>query len=147
MHKIALKLVAAVTVAANLITPLHAGAPGDMFWVRASKKSPEELVGAIKAYTEANKWLYLAEFKIKGGQVTAVKICYPAIAADIFAAGLHVAAMMPCGNLAVYVDGGQTTVSMLNPKFMSVLAPHERMEKAVRDVTPLFQQMLETISK
>ncbi len=46
-------------------------------------------------------WLYLAEFKIKGGEATAIKICYPAIAKGIFAAGMHVTAMMPCGHVTV----------------------------------------------
>lgn len=121
--------------------------PGDMFWVRKTQSSPEQVVAAVKTYTEANKWLYLAEFKIRGGQVTAVKICYPAIAGDLFAAGPHVAAMMPCGNIAVYADQGRTTISMLHPKFMSILAPGERMEKAVREVTPLFEKMLEAVSQ
>ena len=139
-------LTAIVLTGIGFTAMANSTSPGEMFWVRTTQKSPEQVVAAVKTYTEAHKWLYLAEFKIKGGQVTAVKICYPAIAADIFAAGPHVAAMMPCGNIAVYADQGRTTISMLHPKFMSVLAPHERMDKAVREVTPLFEKMLETVS-
>lgn len=139
-------LTAIVLTGIGLTATASAGTPGDMFWVRTTQKTPEQVVATVKTYTEANKWLYLAEFKIKGGQVTAVKICYPAIAADIFTAGPHVAAMMPCGNIAVYVDQGRTTIAMLHPKFMSILAPHERMDKAVREVTPLFEKMLEAVS-
>lgn len=121
--------------------PARAGAPNDNFWVRSSQKTPEQVVAAIKSYTEGRKWLYLAEFKIKGGEVIAVKVCYPAIGKDIFAAGMHVAAMMPCGNLAIYNEGG-TKVAMLHPKFMTVLYPDENLARAVQVVTPLFEEML-----
>jgi hypothetical protein len=121
--------------------PTDAGEPNDLFWVRASQKSPEQVVAAIKGYAETRKWLYLADFKIKGGQVTSVKVCYPPIGKDIFAAGMHVAAMMPCGHIAVYDDGG-TKLSMLHPKFMTALYPDENLERAVREVTPLFEAML-----
>lgn len=122
----------------------QAGAPNDNFWVRPTQKSPEEVVEAIKAYAEANKWLYLAAFKVKKGTVTSVKICYPQIGPDIFAAGMHVAAMMPCGHIAVYDDKG-TKVAMLDPKFMTVLYPDPNLERAVRTVTPLFQAMLDEV--
>ncbi len=128
------------------LVPAGAGAPNDMFWVRSTPKSPEQVVAAIKGYVEAKKWLYLAEFKIKGGQVTAVKICYPPISNDIFAAGMHVAAMMPCGHIAVYDEGG-TKISMLHPKFATVIYPDKNLEKAMREVTPLFAAMLAEVSK
>jgi hypothetical protein len=118
-----------------------------MFWVRTTNKTTEQVVDAVKSYVERNKWLYLSDFKLKGGEVTAVKICYPAIGKDIFAAGLHVAAMMPCGNIAVYVEGGKTTISMPHPKFMSMLAPAASMNKAVNTVTPLFESMLSEIAR
>ena len=124
-----------------------AGEPNDMFWVRDTGKSPDQVVAAIKSYSEAKKWLYLAEFKIKGGEVTAVKICYPPIGKDIFAAGMHVAAMMPCGNIAVYVEGGKTRISMLHPKFMTTLYPDKNLDNAVRTVTPLFEAMLGEIAR
>jgi hypothetical protein len=119
-----------------------AGEPTDMFWVRTTEKSPEQVVGAIKAYVQEKKWLYLSDFKIKGGEVTAVKICYPPIGKDIFAAGMHVAAMMPCGHIAVYVEGGKTRLSMLHPKFMTALYPDKNLETAVKTVAPLFEAML-----
>lgn len=122
----------------------QAGAPNDNFWVRSTQKSPDEVVAAVKSYVQANKWLYLADFKVKKGAVTSVKVCYPPIGADIFAAGMHVAAMMPCGHLAVYDDNG-TKVAMLNPKFMTVLYPDPNLERAVRTVTPLFEAMLDSV--
>ena len=123
-----------------------AGDPNDMFWVRSTPQSPEQVVAALRSYTEGRKWLYLGEFKIKGGEVTAVKICYPPIGKDIFAAGMHVAAMMPCGHIAVYVEG-PTKVAMLHPKFMIALYPDANLERAVREVTPLFEAMLNDVAR
>jgi hypothetical protein len=124
-----------------------AGEPNDMFWVHTTDKSPEKVVGAIKAYVQEKKWLYLSDFKIKGGEVTAVKICYPPIGKDIFAAGMHVAAMMPCGHIAVYVESGKTRLSMLHPKFMTALYPDKNLEIAVTTVTPLFEAMLAEVTR
>ena len=138
--KAAALILAALALAIAMI-PARAAAPNDNFWVRSTQKTPEQVVAAIKSYAESRKWLYLAEFKIKGGEVTAVKVCYPPIGKDIFAAGMHVAAMMPCGNLAIYDEGG-TKVAMLHPKFMTLLFPDENLERAVRTVTPLFEEML-----
>ncbi len=129
----------ALTAAANPIPP------GDTFRIRTTQKSLEAVAGAIKAYAETNRWLHLAEYELRGGPVTVVKICCPAIAADIFADGPHVAAMLTCGNSAICVEQGRTTVSMLHPKFMSTLVPHEHMDKAVHEVSPLFEKMLDTI--
>jgi Domain of unknown function DUF302 len=123
----------------------RADGPNELFWVKPSAKSPEQVVAAIKRYVEDRKWLYLAEFKVKGGQVTAVKICNPAVGKDVFAAGTHVAAMMPCGNLAVYDEGG-TKVAMLHPKFMTVLNPDPNLERAVRELAPLFESMLAEVA-
>lgn len=125
-----------------LVADASAGEPNEMFWVQGTNKTPEQAVAAIRSYVETNKWLYLADFKIKGGEVTAVKICYPPIGKDIFAAGMHVAAMMPCGHMAVYVEAGKTKVSMLHPKFMTALYPDKNLDNAVRVVTPIFEAML-----
>ena len=130
------------------LVPAEAGAgePNGVFWVRSTQKSPEQVVAAIKEYVGDKKWLYLADFKLKGGQVTAVKICYPPIGNDIFAAGMHVAAMMPCGNIAIYDEGG-TKISMLHPKYMTVIYPDKNLEKAAREVAPLFEAMLAAVSR
>jgi hypothetical protein len=124
-----------------------AGEPNDMFVIRDTQKAPEEVVSKIKSYVEGNKWLYLAEFKLKGGEVIAVKICYPPIGSDIVAAGMHVMAMMPCGHIAVYKEGDKTRISMLHPKFMTALYPDPNLEKAVSTVTPQFEAMLTEVTK
>ena len=66
---------------------------------------------------------------------------------DIFAAGMHVAAMMPCGHIAVYVENGTTKISMLHPKYMTVLYPNGNLDRAVQTVTPLFEVMLDEVSR
>lgn len=124
-----------------------AGELNDMFMIRDTQRTPEEVVSAIESYVENNKWLYLAEFKLKGGEVTAVKICYPPIGSDIVAAGMHVMAMMPCGHIAVYEEEGNTRISMLHPKFMTALYPDPNLEKAVSTVTPQFEAMLAEVTK
>lgn len=144
--KFSIATFAAILMLAFIPAAASAGEPNDMFWVRSTQKSPEQVVAAIKGYVEAKKWLYLADFKLKGGQVTAVKICYPPIGKDIFAAGMHVAAIMPCGHIAVYDEGG-TKISMLHPNYMTALFPDKNLEKAAREVTPLFEAMLAEVSK
>ncbi len=140
-HAPALALLALLSLGTETV----AGEPTDMFWVRHAAKTPEQVLAAIRGYVEAQKWLYLADFKLKGGEVTAVKICYPPIGKDIFSAGMHVAAMMPCGHIAIYIEQGRTTISMLHPKFMTTLLPDENLEKAAHTVTPLFAAMLNEV--
>ena len=133
--------------ATALPTLATAGEPNDMFMMRETQESPEDVVLAIKSFVEENEWLYLAEFKVKGGEVTVVNICYPPIGPDIWAAGMHVAAMMPCGHIGVYAEGGKTIISMLHPRFMTALYPDPNLENAVTTVTPQFEAMLEEVTK
>ncbi|MBX3498064.1 MAG: DUF302 domain-containing protein [Alphaproteobacteria bacterium] len=119
--------------------------PNEMFLMRTSTKAPDQIVAAVRSYVLERKWLYLAAFKLKGGEIDAVKICYPPIGKDIFAAGLHVAAMMPCGHIAIYREGDATRISMLHPNFMHALYPDPNLEKAAKEVTPLFEAMLDAI--
>ena len=139
----ALFLIGAITLPRLAV----AGEPNDMFMMRDTQKSQEDVVSAIKSYVEENDWLYLADFKVKGGEVTVVNICYPPIGPDIWAAGMHVAAMMPCGHIGVYKDGDKTIISMLHPRFMTTLYPDPNLEKAVSTVTPQFEAMLAEVTK
>jgi thiosulfate/3-mercaptopyruvate sulfurtransferase len=97
----------------------------------------------VREYTESqDDWLFLAEIGLLGGDVTALKICYPAIGSDIVAAGLHTMAMMPCGHLAFYEDDGVPTLSMLDLGFMTELYPDPNLERAVQTARPAFHRML-----
>lgn len=74
-----------------------------------------------------------------------MKICYPPIGKDIVAAGMHVAAMMPCGHMAVDVEAGKTKIAMFHPKFMTTLYADENLDNAAQTVTPLFEAMLSEV--
>lgn len=141
---IAIVLVATLGAAA----PVFAGdraAPNDLFVVKTSAKSPDAVFTAIRAYVADKKWLYLGDNKVKNDEVTLVKLCVPAASPDIWAAGLHVAALAPCGHIGIYREAGRTTVSMLHPKFMHVLNPHPRLKKAGDELAPLFSAMLDDV--
>lgn len=120
------------------------GQEGDLFVVRDLTQSPDEAVAAIRDYAEArDEWLYMAEFGLAGGKVTAVKICYAPLGPDIVAAGLHVMAMMPCGHLAFYEEDGQSRMSRLDLGFMTELNPDPNLEEAVKKGKPAFAELLE----
>ncbi len=108
--------------------------------------TPEEAAAMVRSHVEAeDDWLFLAEFGLAGGSVTALKICYPAIGPDVVAAGMHTMAMMPCGHLAFYEEDGQSTLSMLDMSFMTTLYPHPRLEDAAATARPAFAAMLSEV--
>lgn len=107
---------------------------------------PEEAAAMVRSHAESeDDWLFLAEFGLAGGSVTALKICYPAIGPDVVAAGMHTMAMMPCGHLAFYEEDGQSTLSMLDLSFMTTLYPHPRLDDAVATARPAFAAMLSEV--
>jgi len=58
---------------------------------------------------------------------------------------MHTIAMMPCGQLALYQENGQSTLSMLDRSFMTTLYPHPRLEDAVNTARPAFAEMLSEV--
>jgi hypothetical protein len=126
---------------------LSAGAlPDDMIIVRDSGDAPAELATKIRTYTEDHEdWLFLTEFPLKAGEVTILKVCYPPMGRDFFAAGLHVSAMLPCGNMAIYEEEGGTRLALLHPRFMTTLYPDPNVERAVATAEPAFQTLLDAI--
>ena len=122
-------------------------ASDDMFLIRSTAKTPEAVVAAVKAYAEAKHWQYLGANKVKKGQVTLVKICIPAVGQQIWPVGLHLSAMLPCGNLGVYQQQGKTQISLLHPRYMQVLYPHPAIDKASATAQPLLAEMLDAVVK
>jgi hypothetical protein len=118
-----------------------------MILVRHTSNTPDQAVEAIKAYAEANKWVYLGSNKVKQGEVTFVKVCIPAVGAIMWGIGLEMSALLPCGNVAVYRKGGLTEISMLDPRYMSVLVPHPEAARASAMAGPLLTQMLDSAAK
>lgn len=121
--------------------------PNANFMLRTSTKSPDAVVFDIKSYVLERKWLYLAEFKLKNGEVTVVKLCVPSASKDIWAAGLHVSALLPCGHIGVYREGGATRLAMLDPRFMNRLNPDPNLEKAGNELLPQLTALLDTVAK
>ena len=134
------------TAALLLAAPATVAEPGDLFIIHPLDQPPEVAAAMVRDHTEAaDDWLFLAEFTLAGGRVTALKICYPAIGPDVVAAGMHTFAMMPCGHLAFYEEDGQSMLSMLDMDFMTTLHPHPRLEDAAATARPAFAAMLSDV--
>jgi uncharacterized protein (DUF302 family) len=118
-----------------------------MILTTATMKTPDQVVDAVKAYSEAKKWMYMGANKAKQGEVTMVKVCIPQVGQLLWPVGLHLSALLPCGNIGVYQNKGQTEISMLHPRYMQVLYPHAEVEKAVNVATPLLTEMLTAVAK
>jgi hypothetical protein len=140
---------AVVTAAAfaALATGAAAQTPSANFIVKTTAKSPEAVVSDLKSRVLENKWLYLAEFKVKNDEVTVVKMCVPAAGKDIWSAGLHVSALLPCGHFGVYREDGTTKVSLLDPRFMNLLNPHPGLKKAGDDLHPVLTKLLDDVTR
>ncbi len=133
---------------AQTLTPMPSStATAPMILVTTTDKLPEEVVDAVKAYAQEKKWLYMGDSKAKGGEVTMVKVCIPAVGQILWPLGLHLSALLPCGNLGVYSKQGKTEISMLHPRYMQVLYPAPEIEKAVALAAPLLTGMLEAVAK
>ncbi|SEO36635.1 protein of unknown function DUF302 [Salinihabitans flavidus] len=121
-----------------------AAAADEMFITHDLDMDRAEAVATIRDRVEAKEdWLFLGEFGLAGGAVTALKVCYLPLGGDIVAAGLHVMAMMPCGNMAFYeTEDGSTEMSMLDLRFMTELSDAPSLEKAVETGKPAFDALL-----
>ena len=141
-------LIAALLSGSALSALAQAPAPGpSLILVRSTDLAPEDVVEAIKAHSDAKKWLYMGATKAKQGEVTMVKICIPQVGQILWPVGLQLSALLPCGNLGVYQKAGKTEVSMLHPAYMQLLYPHPAVDRAVALATPLMLDLLEAIVK
>lgn len=141
-------LVCAVVSMTAFAAEAQTPAPGAaMFLVRTTAKQPNEVVEAVKAYSEGKKWQYVGASMVKNGEVTLVKVCIPEVGKVLWPLGLQVSAMLPCGNVGVYQKQGKTEISMLHPAYMQLILPNAEVEKAVKVATPLLLDMLESIAK
>ncbi|MCQ4166358.1 hypothetical protein [Tahibacter harae] len=144
-------LAALVTGCASTPAPVRPAAAAtqsrDIFVIRSTDKSPDAVVEAIAAYAAAKKWPYLGADKVKQDQVTLVKICIPEVGQQLWPAGLHLSAMLPCGNFGVYRKDGRTEISLLHPRYMQLLYPDPAVEKASATAAPLLIQLLDTVAQ
>ena len=58
-----------------------------------------------------------------------------------------VAALLPCGNLAVYRKAGRTEISMLDPRYIVAASARPEVARASDMARPLLTQMLDSITK
>jgi hypothetical protein len=120
-------------------------APEDVFLIKSSSKSMDDVVSSVKKYIKEKKWVYIGNFKVKKGQVILVKFCVKAAGKLAWKAGLKVSAMLPCGNLGVYQNKGKTEVSLLSPYYMTSLYPNDNLTAAADLLMPMYKEMLSTI--
>lgn len=137
-------LVAAVAGLAGCATPT---AREGMFITRSSAKTPADVHQAIRQYVAQKEWLYIGDNKLKNGEVTQVRICDRKAAANIWKAGMHVAAMLPCGQLSIYQEGGTTKVTMLHPRYLTMLDPHAEVQHLVDAVSGPLVLMLDEVTR
>lgn len=130
------------------LTPFAHGAdPKAMFVIRQTDKTPEAVVKAIEQYADRQDWFFLGADRIKFDEVTLVKVCIPEIGGLIWPQGMHLSALLPCGNIGIYRQGGKTEVSMLRGAYMHALVPTAEMKKASDATEPLLNAMLEAALK
>ena len=139
--------VAGCLVAASMFSLQATGAGADnMFQIRTTNKTPEMVAEEFKEYAEKKKWQFLGAQKVKQGQVTLVKVCIPEFGQQIWPLGLHLSAMLPCGNFGIYLKDGKTEISMLHARYMQVLHPDPVIEKVSAAIQPLLLEMLASVA-
>ena len=133
----------AVAALSILSASASAGQPNENFIVRTTMKSPAEVQSRIQAYVRRMDWIYVGDNTLKKGQVLQVRTCVPALGKLLWSAGMHVAAMAPCGQIGIWVSDGVTHVSMLHPRFLNVLYPNPSLRQMGDELLPLLTGMLD----
>lgn len=118
-----------------------------IYVTRTTSKSPSDVHQSIRQYVTQKGWLYVNDNKLKGGEITQVRVCDPKAAANIWNAGLQVSAMMPCGHMSIYQEGGRTKVTMLHPSFLTRLDSHPAVKELADAVTGPYLLMMDEITK
>lgn len=136
-----------VSISALLVGCATAPSRDELFVTRSTTKSTTELHEAIREYVKQKGWLYINDNKIKGGEITQVRICDAKAAANIWSAGMQVSAMLPCGHMSLYRESGTTKVTLLHPRFLALLDPHPAVRKLADDVTGPYLTMLDDVTK
>ncbi len=119
----------------------------ELFITRSSAKPPADVHQAIRDYVKQKNWLYVGDNKLKGGEVTQVRICIAQVAGAIWSAGMHVSAMMPCGHMSIYREGNVTRLTLLHPQYLTLLDPHPAVRQLALDTAGPFLTMLDQITR
>jgi hypothetical protein len=101
------------------------------FIIHSLEQTPQKAATLIRDFIAMNDdWSLNGEFEMMGGAAVGMKICFNAMRRYVAEAGLHNMAMMPCGNIAFYEEGGQSFLSMLDVGSMTALSPILRSKRA-----------------
>lgn len=137
-----LSLVMALVAPATL-----AAGSSEMIMVRSTSKSVDEVVKAIEAYSDKHDWFFLGADKLLGGKITLVKTCIPEVGPLVWSQDMKYTAMLPCGNISIYISRGKTEIAVLGGQYMHALVPTAEMKKASDALQPLLADLLNTITK
>jgi len=140
--KMQFKLIVILGILFGNNTAWSSDLPKNLFMINTTNKSMGEVVTAVKSFVKVKKWVYLGDFKVKKGKVILIKFCVKAAGKKAWKVGLHVSAMLPCGNMGVYQRDGKTEISLLNPNYMTTLYPNENLKQAVNLLLPLYKEMM-----
>ena len=141
-----IQLVSSLAVLLATQATLAAG-PSEMFMVRTTTKSVDEVVKAIEAYSDKHDWFFLGADRLLGGKITLVKTCIPEVGPLVWSQDMRYTAMLPCGNISLYTRQGKTEISVLGGQYMHALAPTAEMKKASDALQPLLTDLMNTISR
>jgi len=112
------------------------------FIIHALDQTPQEAATLIRDFIAMDDdWSLNGEFEMMGGGAVGMKICFNEMRGYVAAAGLHNLAMMPCGNIAFYVEDGQSYLSMLDVGYLTILSPHPELEDGVALARPAYAAM------
>ena len=136
-----------VVVMMAMFTPVQSIAEEGVFIVRQIDQAPDAFAQAVEDYSKKKEWNFLGSQKVKNGEITLVKFCVAEVGKQLWKQGLQMSALAPCGNIGVYQKDGKTEISVLNPRYMNVLAPSPEMEKISLMAEAEVLAMLDALAK
>ncbi len=137
-----LKTLSVAALAGLTSAPVAKAEVSEHFIIHALDQTPQEAAALIRDFIAMDDgWSLNGEFDMMGGAAVGMKICFNDMRRYVAAAGLHNMAMMPCGNIAFYVEDGQSYLSMLDVGYLTTLSPHPELEKGVALARPAYAAM------
>ncbi|MDU8913538.1 hypothetical protein [Aestuariicoccus sp. MJ-SS9] len=137
-----LKTLSAAALAVLTLTSAAKAEVSEHFIIHEVTQTPQEAATLIRDFIAMNDdWSLNGDFEMMGGAAVGMKICFNAMRGFVGAAGLHNLALMPCGNIAFYEEGGQSYLSMLDVGYITLLSPHPSLEEGVALARPAYVEM------
>lgn len=137
-----LKTLAVAACLSLTSVPIVHAEVSEHFIIHQLEQTPQDAATLVRDFIAASDdWSLNGEFEMMGGAAVGMKICFNAMRGHVAAAGLHNLAMMPCGNIAFYVEDGQSYLSMLDVGYLTTLSPHPELEAGVALARPAYAEM------